>query len=81
MAKAASHSTSESECDAPDRLTENDAIARCVRAWRVTMKTECAKLDEDDCKYDAEQAAKCSYLSRHAASFPATRTFATSSPA
>lgn len=62
MTNAAKRSTNVSECEEPDRLTENDAVARCVRAWRNTMKNECAKLDEDDSKYEAEKKAKFAYL-------------------
>lgn len=55
-------STNESEGDVPDRLTENDAVARCVRAWRITMKKQRAKLSKGESDYKAEQAAKCAYL-------------------
>jgi hypothetical protein len=62
MIDSAELSTDESESEVPDRLTENDAVARCVRAWRITMKNECAELDEDDSDYDAKEAANAAYL-------------------
>ncbi|MGP8186175.1 MAG: hypothetical protein ACLQKY_08880 [Terracidiphilus sp.] len=70
MTRTAELSTDESECDipdrlteeAPDRLTENDAVANCVRAWRITMKNERAELDEGDSEFEAEKVANDAYL-------------------
>jgi len=62
MIDAAELSTDESDCEVPDRLTENDAVARCVRAWRITMKNECAELDEDEEEHEAREAANAAYL-------------------
>lgn len=88
MTRTAELSTDESECDipdrlteeAPDRLTENDAVANCVRAWRITMKNERAELDEGDSEFEAEKVANDAYLGAMPP-LPATATFATSSPA
>ncbi|MGA2571825.1 MAG: hypothetical protein ABSF23_15025 [Terracidiphilus sp.] len=62
MTGTAELATDESECEIPDRLTENDAVARCVRAWRLTMKKEREELDEGDSEYEAEKASNNAYL-------------------
>ncbi|MGA3335227.1 MAG: hypothetical protein ABSC62_13795 [Terracidiphilus sp.] len=62
MTDIAELATVESEWEALDRLTENDAVARCVRARRITMKNERAEPDEDESEFEAEQAAKAAFL-------------------
>jgi hypothetical protein len=48
--------------EAPNRLSENDAVAECLRAWQITMDNERAKLDEDDSEDDAEKEANEAFL-------------------
>jgi hypothetical protein len=54
--------TDESGRGVPDRLYENDAVARCVRAWQITLKKECPELDDSDSEFEAKEAANCAYL-------------------
>jgi hypothetical protein len=48
--------------EAPNRLSENDAVAECLRAWQITMDNERSKLDEDDNEDDAEKEANEAFL-------------------
>ena len=48
--------------EAPNRLSENDAVADCLRAWQITMDNERAKLDEDEDERDAEKEANDAFL-------------------
>src|ERR1700734_2220739 len=48
--------------EAPNRLSENDAVADCLRAWHITMENERAKLDEDEDERDAEKEANEAFL-------------------
>jgi hypothetical protein len=48
--------------EAPDRLSENNAVADCLRAWQITMDNERAKLDEDESDYAAEKEANQAFL-------------------
>ncbi len=51
--------TGESECEAPDRPTENVAVAQCVRAWRITIANQ---RDEDADEFKAETIANDAFL-------------------
>jgi hypothetical protein len=51
--------TEESECEVPERLTENEAVAQCVRAWRITIANE---RDEDADEFEAEKTANDAFL-------------------
>jgi hypothetical protein len=73
-------SVDESATEVPNRLSEKDAVAECLRAWRITMENERAELDEDENEYDAEKKP-IKHSSPPCLLFPATRTSATSSPA
>jgi hypothetical protein len=55
-------SVDESATEVPNRLSENDAVAECLRAWRITMENERAELDEDENEYDAEKKANKAFL-------------------
>ena len=55
-------SQDESTTEAPNRLSENNAVAECLRAWHITMENERAKLDEDDSEDDAEKEANEAFL-------------------
>jgi hypothetical protein len=55
-------SQDESTTEAPNRLSENYAVAECLRAWQITMDNERAKLDEDDSEDDAEKEANEAFL-------------------
>jgi hypothetical protein len=48
--------------EAPNRLSENDAVADCLRAWHITMENERAKLDEDEDERHAEKEANEAFL-------------------
>jgi hypothetical protein len=48
--------------EAPNRLSENYAVAECLRAWQITMDNERSKLDEDDNEDDAEKEANEAFL-------------------
>jgi hypothetical protein len=48
--------------EAPNRLSENNAVAECLRAWNITMDNERAKLDEDDDGRHAEKEANEAFL-------------------
>ncbi len=48
--------------EAPSRLSENDAVADCLRAWHITWDNELAKLDEDDDERHAEKEANEAFL-------------------
>jgi hypothetical protein len=48
--------------EAPDRLSENEAVARCLRAWHITMENERAKLDEDESESEAKSEANDAFL-------------------
>jgi len=39
--------TPEPESNAPDRPTQNSAVARCLRAWQRAYKKACAEGDSD----------------------------------
>jgi hypothetical protein len=55
-------SQDESTTEAPNRLSENNAVAECLRAWQITIENERAKLDEDDSEDDAEKEANEAFL-------------------
>jgi hypothetical protein len=62
MAEAAEPATEEPECEIPERLFENDAVARCISAWRLIMGNERAELDEDEDESEAKEEANSAYL-------------------
>jgi hypothetical protein len=55
-------SEDESAAEVPNRLSENESVAECLRAWRITMENERAELDEDENEYDAEKKANKAFL-------------------
>jgi|GEM_PF-1873668 len=60
--KSQGESQGELTTEAPNRLSENDAVAECLRAWQITMDNERAKLEEDETEDDAEKEANEAFL-------------------
>ena len=62
MAKSTGPATSpaeEPESNSPDRPSDNAAVARCIRAWHRAYKKQ---LEDDESKFQAEQAGNRAYL-------------------
>ena len=48
--------------EAPDRLSENAAVALCCRAWHITMDNELARLQKGESDYEAKKQANEAFL-------------------
>ena len=55
-------SEDDDETEAPDRLSDNNAVALCISAYNITLDKERAKLDEDDHDFDAKEVANKAFL-------------------